>query len=117
LKLILNICWVTVKNSHPKSLPINRVQRPPQETRIHSLRVEPRVCDKAKLAGRADRIEPSPFYFILLLQDIDPSGDQSPGELFPRPGSLAVELFEQWLAKGVIRKRCNVNGHELRRSK
>jgi hypothetical protein len=33
-----------------------------------------------------------------------------PGELFPRPGSLADELIEQWLAKRVIKKRPNVNG-------
>jgi DNA polymerase/3'-5' exonuclease PolX len=32
------------------------------------------------------------------------------GELFPRPGSLADELFEQWLARSVIRKRPNING-------
>ena len=33
-----------------------------------------------------------------------------PGELFPKSGSLADELIEQWLAKGFIIKRHNVNG-------
>jgi DNA polymerase/3'-5' exonuclease PolX len=34
----------------------------------------------------------------------------APGELFPKRGSLADELLNQWLAKGIIRKRPNVNG-------
>jgi DNA polymerase/3'-5' exonuclease PolX len=33
-----------------------------------------------------------------------------PGELFPRSGSLADELLEQWLTKGMIAKRPNKNG-------
>ena len=33
-----------------------------------------------------------------------------PGELFPKSGSLADELIEQWLAKGVLAKRHNING-------
>jgi DNA polymerase/3'-5' exonuclease PolX len=33
-----------------------------------------------------------------------------PGELFPKSGSLADALIEQWLAKGFIAKRHNVNG-------
>jgi DNA polymerase (family 10) len=33
-----------------------------------------------------------------------------PGELFPQKGSLADELLEQWLTKGIITMRPNVNG-------
>jgi DNA polymerase (family 10) len=33
-----------------------------------------------------------------------------PGELFPLRGSLADELLEQWLARGIITKRFNING-------
>jgi DNA polymerase (family 10) len=33
-----------------------------------------------------------------------------PGELFPRSGSLADELIEQWLTRRVLTKRPNVNG-------
>jgi DNA polymerase (family 10) len=33
-----------------------------------------------------------------------------PGELFPRNGSLADELIEQWLTRRVLTKRPNVNG-------
>ena len=33
-----------------------------------------------------------------------------PGELFPQSGSLVDELLEEWLAKGVIQKRPNING-------
>jgi DNA polymerase (family 10) len=37
-----------------------------------------------------------------------------PGELFPRQGSLADELLEQWLARGIITKRFNINGSAAR---
>ncbi len=33
-----------------------------------------------------------------------------PGELFPKSGSLADELIEQWLSNGVLTKRPNRNG-------
>jgi DNA polymerase/3'-5' exonuclease PolX len=33
-----------------------------------------------------------------------------PGELFPKSGSLADELVEDWLARGVLTKRFNING-------
>jgi DNA polymerase/3'-5' exonuclease PolX len=32
------------------------------------------------------------------------------GELFPKSGSLADELIEQWLTRGVLTKRPNKNG-------
>jgi DNA polymerase/3'-5' exonuclease PolX len=35
---------------------------------------------------------------------------RSPGELFPKSGSLADELLEQWLTQSVLTKRPNVNG-------
>src|ERR1700746_1386159 len=35
---------------------------------------------------------------------------RSPGWLFPKPGSLADELLEQWLTQGVLAKRPNKNG-------
>lgn len=35
---------------------------------------------------------------------------RSPGELFPKPGSLANELLEQWLTQEVLLKRPNKNG-------
>jgi DNA polymerase (family X) len=33
-----------------------------------------------------------------------------PGELFPKSGALADELIEDWLARGVLTKRFNING-------
>ena len=66
-------------------------------------------CDRIEIAGSLRRSKPDVGDIEILFA---PRIDQVrvPGELFPKSGSLADELLEQWLAKGVITKRFNVNG-------
>ena len=70
--------------------------------------LEPR-CEKVCIAGSLRR-------GIALVGDIEilyiPRSGQvrGSGELFPRSGSLADEIIQQWVTKGVLRKRSNPTG-------
>jgi DNA polymerase/3'-5' exonuclease PolX len=66
-------------------------------------------CNHIEIAGSLRRSKPDVGDIEILFA---PRIDQVrvPSELFPKFGSLADELLEQRLAKGVITKRFNVNG-------
>jgi DNA polymerase (family X) len=66
-------------------------------------------CERIEIAGSLRRgkadVGDIEILFVPRIGQI-----RMPGELFPLRGSLADELLEQWLARGVITKRFNING-------
>jgi DNA polymerase (family X) len=66
-------------------------------------------CERIEVAGSLRRGKPDVGDIELLY--IPKTGQvRVPGELFPKRGLLTDELVDQWLAKGIIAKRPNVNG-------
>jgi DNA polymerase (family X) len=70
--------------------------------------LEPR-CERICIAGSLRR-GTSTVHDIEILYVPRMGQVRALGELFPRRGSLADELIEQWLTKGVLTKRPNVKG-------
>jgi DNA polymerase/3'-5' exonuclease PolX len=67
-------------------------------------------CERIEIAGSLRRGKANVGDIEILYV---PRMDQVhvPGELFPKSGSLADELIEDWLARGVLTKRFNINGN------
>ena len=66
-------------------------------------------CERIEIAGSLRRGKPDVGDIEILY--VPRIGQvHVPGELFPKRGSLADELLDRWLAKGIIAKRPNVNG-------
>jgi DNA polymerase/3'-5' exonuclease PolX len=66
-------------------------------------------CERIAIAGSLRRGKPDVSDIELLY--VPRVGQvRRPGELFPKPSSLADELIDKWLADGMLEKRLNKNG-------
>ena len=86
----------------------NTLRWPAANARKVAAELAPR-CERIEIAGSLRRGKPDvgdiEILYVPRIRQVHVLG-----ELFPKSGSLADELLDRWLAKGIISKRPNING-------